>query len=180
MGDIEHEATVSTTSYQVPSPLQSLVCGIDHIAIAVSDLNAALGWYRDILGFKVVQRRATEGMRTGMVSVVLEAGDIVFVLIQGIGPESQVTRYIEKFGPGAQHLALAVRDLEACVETLRGAGAEFCTSIIEGKGIRQAFLKRDDVSGMMYELIERIEPDGCFTDESVKQLFLQLEANNEF
>lgn len=165
---------------ETPSVLADLTVGVDHVAIAVPDLAAAVAFYRDVMGFEVLEERETKGQFTGMVSAVTQAGPLTFVLVQGTSPESQVSRYVEKYGPGVQHVALLVKDLPEVVRRLEESGMEFDTSIIQGTGIRQAFTHRDDASGMMYELIERQSEDGHFTDESVAELFRQLEERDAF
>lgn len=154
--------------------------GIDHVAVAVPELEPAIVFYRDVLGFSIDQRRVTHGRRTAMVSAVMKAGDLTFVLVQGTSPESQVSRYIEHHGAGVQHVAIEVEDLPGVVERLEAAGLDFVTSVIQGEGIRQAFTHRDPSSGMMFELIEYQRPDGHFSDASVQQLFEQLEATDAF
>lgn len=161
------------------SALSRYAIRIDHVAIAVQDLDASIQLYKR-LGFQIVQRRETKGHDTGMISAVLSAANIVVVLVQGTTPGSQVNRYVDAHGPGVQHVAVEVRDLDALREELRRAGFEFSTTIIEGEGIRQSFTVRDRGSGMMFEFIERQTNDGTFTDESVQELFEQLERNNAY
>lgn len=163
----------------VLSALGRYAIKIDHVAIAVRDLDASIRVY-EALGFQVVERRETHGDKSGMVSAVLSAANVVLVLIQGTGHGSQVDRYIENYGPGVQHIAIEVRNLEALREELSGSGIEFTTTLIHGHGIRQSFTARDHGSGMMFEFIERQTNDGAFTDESVKKLFDQLERNDAY
>lgn len=161
-------------------PLGRYARGLHHVAVAVRDLEKAIAWYRDVLGFELVERRMTEGERTAMISAVLAAGPITVVLIQGTAPESQVSRYVDAYGPGVQHIAIEVTDLAAARRALEDRGTPFVTSIIEGDGIRQAFTRREPNSGMMYELIEQYHNDGCFTDRTVHQLFHELEEKDVF
>lgn len=153
--------------------------GVDHLAIAVDDLEAAARFYAEVLGFEEVERRETQGKQTGMLSVVMRGGALKLVLLQGTSPESQVSRYVEHYGPGAQHAALQVRDIEGVVEGLRARGLEFDTGVIAAPGLKQAFSKRDPVSGMMYELIERTGEEG-FLDQNVNKLFEELEKKRSF
>ncbi len=148
---------------------------IDHIAIAVKALEQGILFYRDVLGFKLIERRETRGSQTGMISAVLGSGDFTFVLIQGTEANSQVSRFIEQYGPGVQHVALEVKCLETAVAQLRDKGLEFATDIIRGPGLNQIFSTRNRNSGMMVELIERVDNDG-FAESSVQDLFNQLEA----
>lgn len=152
---------------------------VDHLAIAVEDLEGAVAFYRDRLGFHEVERRVTEGKRTGMLSVVMKAGDLKVVLLKGTSPESQVSRYVQEYGPGVQHVAFMVEGIEAVVEDLKERGMPFDTGIIEVPGLKQAFTKRDPISGMMFELIERTGEEG-FADQNVQKLFESLEKNDSF
>jgi methylmalonyl-CoA/ethylmalonyl-CoA epimerase len=149
---------------------------VDHFAIAVQDLEASVGFYRDILGFEDAGRRRTKGERTSMISAVMRKGASTIVLVQGIEPDSQVTRFVREFGQGVQHVALRVRDLGTVVDGLRKLGVEPAIDVIEGKGINQVFLKREGPGGVRIELIER--KGGDFSDETVERLFRQFEAHD--
>lgn len=151
---------------------------VDHIAIAVRDLEESIGFYSKCLGFHLHERRRTEGKATAMVSAVMKAGSITIVLLQGTSHESQVSKFIEHYGPGVQHIAIGVEDLPAAVDQLKAAGVEFDTSIISSPGLRQIFTHRDQGSGMMFELIERM--GGDFSDQSVQNLFEQLESKDSY
>ncbi|MEM9292322.1 MAG: VOC family protein [Acidobacteriota bacterium] len=165
----------------ISSILADKAINVDHIAVAVPDLQQSIVFYRDVLGFEVLETRTTAGRRTAMESAVLKAGPITLVLVQGTNEDSQVSQYIAHHGAGVQHIAIGVEDLPEVVESLKAAGVEFVTkTVIQGDGIRQAFTARDPGSGMMYELIERQRPDGRFTDASVQQLFEQMEASDAF
>lgn len=152
--------------------------GIDHIAIAVHDLETSIRFFTQVLGFEIKERRRTEGISTAMTSSVLIAGPLTFVLLQGTTPESQVSRFVEHYGAGVQHIAIAVSDLPELVSELTTAGMNFDTTIIESPGLRQIFSKRDPGSGTMLEIIER--RGGDLSDAGVQQLFDQLEAQESF
>jgi methylmalonyl-CoA epimerase len=151
---------------------------VDHVAIAVHDLEESIKFYTDVLGFELKERRRTEGRQTAMISAVLKAGPVTMVLLQGTSPESQVSRFIEHYGPGVQHVAIGVQNLPEMAEELKAAGMEFDTSVIQSPGLRQIFSARDSGSGMMFEFIERL--GGDFSDQSVQQLFEQLEKKNAY
>jgi methylmalonyl-CoA epimerase len=151
---------------------------VDHIAVAVEDLEQSIELYTNVLGFQLHERRRTEGKVTAMVSAVMKAGPITVVLLQGTSAESQVSKYVEHYGPGVQHIAVGVENLPQMAEDLKKAGLEFDTDVISSPGLRQIFSKRDPGSGMMYEFIERM--GGDFSDESVKSLFEQLEQKDAF
>lgn len=151
---------------------------VDHIAIAVHDLEASIKFYSEVMGYEIRERRETKGQKTAMISAVMVAGPVTVVLLQGTTPESQVSRFVEHYGAGVQHIAIGVDNLPAMAEELKGAGMEFDTNVIEGGGLRQIFSHRDPGSGMMFEFIERL--GGDFSDESVKNLFEQLEQKDAY
>lgn len=152
--------------------------GVDHVAIAVTDLDAATKWYTEVLGFTAEEEKVTRGKATAMRSRVLRAGPLKFVLVQGTEPESNVSRFIESFGQGVQHVAILVDDMEAVVADLKPHMA-FDTDIIRGPNLLQAFTHRDEASGMVFELVQRNAYDG-FQDENVQQLFDSLEQKDAF
>ena len=167
-----------TSETKVATLLSKYVTSIDHVAIAVRNLEESIKFYTDVLGFELKERRRTEGKQTAMISAVLKAGSITVVLLEGTSPESQVSRFVEHFGPGVQHLAVGVENLPEMAEDLKAAGMEFDTTVIQSPGLRQIFSRRDEGSGMMFEFIERM--GGDFSDQSVQNLFEQLEQKNHF
>lgn len=152
---------------------------IDHVAIAVRDLDAAISHYRDVLGFELRERRQISGRISGMDSAVMEAGGVKFVLVQGDSPESNVSRYIDAYGPGVQHVAIEVPDPQAALEDLRARGADLLTGIINGPGLDQIFTKREPNSGIQLEIIARAENEG-FDPRNVQELFEAMERENVF
>lgn len=152
---------------------------VDHLAIAVNDLEAAVAFYRDRLGFREAERRTTQGVKTGMESAVMEGGPLKIVLLRGTSPESQVSRYVAEYGPGVQHVAFRVTGIADVVADLTERGLAFDTEIIRGAGLTQAFSTRDPISGMMFEFVERTGEEG-FQDQNVQQLFESLEKKGSF
>jgi methylmalonyl-CoA/ethylmalonyl-CoA epimerase len=149
--------------------------GIDHIAVAVENLDEAIDWYVNGLGFCLLEQRTTRGESTGMLSAILRAGEITVVLIQGTCPRSQVSRFIQEFGPGVQHVAFEVMDIDTALKHVKGAGGTAATHVIQDRGIRQVFLQRDAGSAVRVELIEK--RGGTFSDRTVEELFRRFEAD---
>ncbi|HEX2585788.1 MAG TPA: VOC family protein [Steroidobacteraceae bacterium] len=153
---------------------------IDHIAIAVRDIESAINLYQQVFGFELMLRREIHGKFSGMLSAELNAGDFSIVLVQGTDPESQVSRYIDEYGPGVQHVAVSVEDIDATASALTVSGAQFATNIIEGDGLRQIFTKRDSNTGMMFEFIERKQNVKGFQKNNIQKLFDQLESSSAY
>ncbi len=149
---------------------------IDHVAIAVRDLDEALFLYESVFGFELLQQREVTGEFSGMRSAELCAGGFSIVLVQGTEKNSQVSRYIDAYGPGVQHIAIDVQDIEGVTEKLRNSGVQFSTNLINGENLIQIFTKRDKNSGMMFEFIKRVEKSAGFEKNNIQSLFEQLEA----
>ncbi|MDP9968070.1 methylmalonyl-CoA epimerase [Variovorax paradoxus] len=158
---------------------ENLFSNIDHIAIAVRELDPAIHFFVEILGFNLVRRRKVAGEKTGMIAADLNYNGIKFVLLQGTDPDSQVSKLIKNFGPGIAHIALAVDDIESAVDKLSKRGLTFDTTIISGAGLRQTFTSRDFNSGLSFEFIERCGEEN-FLDQNVQELFSQLERRDVY
>jgi methylmalonyl-CoA/ethylmalonyl-CoA epimerase len=152
---------------------------IDHIAIAVKDLDAGIEFFSNVLGFTLNRRRIVQGQRTGMVSAEMEHNNIKFVLCQGTESESQVSRLITNFGPGVAHIALNVTDVQAAADELSLHGMDFDTTVIKGSGLQQVFSSRDSNTGLSFEFIERCGEED-FLEENVQELFAQLEKSGAY
>jgi chorismate mutase-like protein len=180
---VEDEIIGAATDARPAAPERSLFArsaiGIDHVAIAVRDLDAAIAHYGDVLGMELQERRQISGRVSGMDSAVMTAGGVKFVLVQGDSPESNVSRYIDAYGPGVQHVAIEIPDAQQALEELRGRDADLLTGIINGPGLDQIFTKREPNSGMQLEIIARAENEG-FDPRNVQELFEAMERENVY
>lgn len=164
------------TQDMLTTNLNNLIIGMDHVALAVEDIDASITWYTKALGFSLLDRSDVSGEHSGMVYAVLKCGSTSIVLVQGTSPESQVSKFVEAFGPGMHHIALAVSDLDVALARVSASGGGLDTPIIADTGIRQTFLRRDPVTGIRIELIER--KDVPFSEKNVEGLFRALEEKD--
>ncbi len=128
---------------------------IDHVGIAVPDIEEALKFYEGILGIKATE---TEEVKEQKVKVAfLPTGDSELELLQSTDPDGPIAKYIEKKGAGMQHLALKVDDIEAALAELKEAGIK----LIDEKprygagGAKIAFLHPKATGGILLELCQR-------------------------
>jgi len=143
---------------------------IDHAAIAVRDLDAAIETFTKQYGFRVMDRRPVVGSKSGMEVAAIEAGDLTLVLVMGTDPQSNVTRYIENYGPGIQHLALLVDGLSEVHADLKERHSNLLTDIVKGPGLRQTFTRRDSNTGMQFEFLERSNINE-FEEDNIRKLY---------
>lgn len=176
---IERELIGSGEEAAAPSELARRGVRIDHAAIAVRNLDEAVETFTKRYGFRVTDRRVVSGEKTGMELAAIEAGDLTLVLVQGTDPQSNVTRYIEHYGPGVQHLALLVDGLPEVHADLRERDANLLTGIIRSAGLRQAFTRRDHNTGMQFEFLERSNINE-FEEDNIRELYDAMDREDVY
>ncbi|TMP43893.1 glyoxalase [Pseudoalteromonas citrea] len=149
---------------------------IDHLAIAVRELQPAIEFYCGILGFELLREREVTGQFSGMLAAELCGNGFTIVLVQGTNEESQVSRFVREYGPGVQHVAIEVENLDEAMGRLHESGLAFSTNVIHGDQLKQIFTMRDQNSGTMFEFIEKQESTSQFEKTSIQNLFEQLEV----
>ena len=135
---------------------------IDHVAVVVRDLDAALHFYRDLLG--IMPSRVLDFPQEGVRIAFLPLGGAngsEIELLEPMNPEGSVARFLEQRGGGLHHICLEVPDIDRALEELRAAGAQVLDETprrtAEGRGI---FLHPKGTGGVLLELVQRTEtPD---------------------
>jgi methylmalonyl-CoA/ethylmalonyl-CoA epimerase len=125
---------------------------IAHIGVAVTDLDTALAFYRDVLG---LVPRPPE-IADGATIVSLPFGESEVELLTPRDPDSPVARFLEKRGPGIHHICYRVPDLDAAIERCRAAGYQLVDQVPrQGAGGRRiAFIHPKATAGILLELTE--------------------------
>jgi methylmalonyl-CoA/ethylmalonyl-CoA epimerase len=127
---------------------------LDHIGIAVSSIDDALGIYR-ALGLSESTREAVTSQ--GVVTAFLPLGDTRLELLEPTGPDSAIAKFLAKRGPGIHHVCFTVDDLEDAVKDLKSRGFRLVNeSPVPGAdGKRVAFLHPSAGHGVLIELSEQ-------------------------
>ena len=127
---------------------------IDHIGVAVDDLDAALNLYERVLGMPVVHREVVE--EQGVEAVLLEIGDAHVELLSPLSSETAVGRFLERHGPGVHHVAYRTADIDAALEAVRTAGLRLIDEQprIGIQGSRVAFVHPKATGGVLTELVQ--------------------------
>jgi len=127
---------------------------IDHIGVAVEDLDGALPLYRDALGLELVHRETVS--EQGVEAALLDIGEGHVELLAPLGPDTPVGKFLDRQGPGLHHVAYQVPDIEAALEGLRAAGLRLIDETPR-RGIRDsriAFLHPASTGGVLTEIVE--------------------------
>jgi methylmalonyl-CoA/ethylmalonyl-CoA epimerase len=130
---------------------------IDHVGVAVEDIDSALALYRDALGMPLVHRETVT--EQGVDAALLDVGDGHVELLQPLGPDTAVGKFLAKRGPGLHHVAYRVQDIDATLQQLGGAGLRLIderprTGI---RGSRVAFLHPGSTGGVLTEIVQPAE-----------------------
>jgi methylmalonyl-CoA/ethylmalonyl-CoA epimerase len=122
---------------------------IDHIGVAVEDLDAALELYAEVLGMPVVHRETVT--EQGVEAILLDVGENHVELLAPLGPDTPVGKFLAKKGPGLHHVAYQVADIEATLSALRAAGTRLIdeTPRIGIRGSRVAFVHPASTGGVL-------------------------------
>ena len=127
---------------------------IDHIGVAVEDIDAALALYRDSFEMELAHRETVESQ--GVEAVLLDVGDGHVELLAPLGPDTPVGKYMARNGAGLHHVAYAVDDIDAALEKIAAAGIDRIDQEPR-TGIRQsrvAFLHPRSTGGVLTEIVE--------------------------
>ncbi len=131
-----------------------MFAGIDHVGVAVEDLDAALELYAGRYAMETAHRETVEDQ--GVEAILLDVGDSHVELLRPLGPDSPVGKFLASKGPGLHHVAYRVGDVAAELERLRGAGVRLIDRAPR-TGIRDsrvAFLHPAATGGVLTELVQ--------------------------
>jgi methylmalonyl-CoA epimerase len=127
---------------------------IDHVAIAVRDLDAAISWYQSALGARLAHRERIE--HDGIEEALLGVAESFIQLLTPISENSPVARFLERKGEGLHHVGYRVADCAAALEAMRAAGAELIDERPRpgSRGTTVAFVHPRSAFGTLIELVE--------------------------
>lgn len=130
---------------------------IDHVGVAVDDLDAALRLYEGALGMSAAHRETVS--EQGVEAVLLDVGDGHVELLSPLGEDTPVGKFLARKGAGLHHVAYAVADIGEALRALAGEGIELIDSEPRRgiRGSRVAFLHPRSTGGVLTEIVEPAE-----------------------
>jgi methylmalonyl-CoA/ethylmalonyl-CoA epimerase len=139
--------------------LKQFVTAVDHVGIAVPDLDAAIEFYRATFGFELVHQEINEeqGVREAMMRLPGDTGsDTALQLLAPLRPDSTIAKFIDQFGPGLQQLAYRVTDVDKAALALRSKGLRvlYPEARHGTANSRVNFVHPKDAGGVLIELVE--------------------------
>jgi methylmalonyl-CoA/ethylmalonyl-CoA epimerase len=127
---------------------------VDHIGVAVEDLDAAIALHEEAYGMAVAHREVVE--EQGVEAVLLDVGENHVELLWPLNGETPVGRFLSKRGPGLHHVAYQVTDVQATLDTLRDRGLRLIDEAPRNgiRGSRVAFLHPETSGGVLTEIVQ--------------------------
>lgn len=131
-----------------------MLIDVDHIGIAVADLEAAVEHHRRAFGVEPVHREVVEAQ--GVEEVLFAVGTSYIQLLGALGPQTPVGRFLSTHGPGVHHVAYRVDDVAAALEHLRAEGVRLVDEAPRpgSRGTRIAFVHPSGMGGVLIELVQ--------------------------
>lgn len=127
---------------------------MDHVGVAVSDLEAAISLYEESFGMELVHREVVS--EQGVEAVLLDVGDSHVELLKPTGPDTPVGKFMSARGEGLHHVAYRVADIDAALEQLQERGIRLIdkTARTGIRSSRVAFLHPKSTGGVLTEIVE--------------------------
>jgi methylmalonyl-CoA epimerase len=143
---------------------------LDHIAIAVRDIDAGIAKWTTLLGAELVAKQKITLQARKVEAAYLKVGDAIIVLDGAADPEGFIARFIERRGEGLHHIAVTVDDLDAYVRDVENAGVRIPHREQVGPLRREVLLSPKDTCGVVVQVIEWKEPDAPTLDERIGRI----------
>ena len=133
-----------------------LITAVDHVGIAVPDLDEAIALYEQTFGFRCVHTEVNEDQQVREAMVAVGDSDTCLQLLAPLSPESAITRFLERSGPGVQQVAYRVTDIEAAMDAVRREGLRLLYDAPRTgtAGSRINFIHPKDAGGVLVELVQ--------------------------
>jgi methylmalonyl-CoA/ethylmalonyl-CoA epimerase len=134
--------------------MTSMLTEIDHVAIAVNDLEAAITYYADTFGAEVEHREVVES--DGVEEALLKVAESYVQLLTPIRPDSPVAKYLEKKGEGIHHIGYRVADCGAVLQSVKDQGGKVLDEQPRpgSRGTTVAFIHPKSAFGTLIELVQ--------------------------
>jgi methylmalonyl-CoA/ethylmalonyl-CoA epimerase len=131
-----------------------LLTEIDHVAIAVTDLEAAIGYYRDAFGAEVEHREVVES--DGVEEAMLKVAESYIQLLSPTREDSPVAKYLERQGEGLHHVGYRVADCAAALDAVKATGGRVIDEAPRpgSRGTTVAFVHPKSAFGTLIELVQ--------------------------
>jgi methylmalonyl-CoA/ethylmalonyl-CoA epimerase len=129
----------------------------DHVGLAVQDAEKTAALFSSLFGFEIAESRTEP--EAGFRSTMISREDVTFELIEPVGPQGMIQKFIERRGGGLHHISIQVADLAEEISRLKALGVQFVSDeAAEVADSKVIFIHPRSTNGLLIELIQRTQP----------------------
>lgn len=130
------------------------VTRVDHVSFATHSIDDSLQWFQAVFGARELRRMAVEAEGYTFAELELPNSQVGFELIEPLGEQSFVARFLKERGPGFHHITIEVEDVDTAAEAMRGQGIEPFGGVRGSGHWRQTFIHPKDSNGILVQLVQ--------------------------
>ncbi len=149
--------------------------GVDHIAVAVRDVDGAIESFSRILGAELIRKKEIELVGSKITVAYLKLGNTIIVLDQATDPDGFIAKFIDRRGEGLHHLGLEVDDLDGFKEELQQKGIKIPHEEEPGGVRREILLSPKDLCGVVCQVIDWKDKEAETDEDRVNRLIRSLD-----
>lgn len=127
---------------------------VDHIAIAVRDLDASIALFESLFGAKLIMKKRGEMQGHPMAVAYMQMGENIFALDEAVDPDGFIARFIDQRGEGLHHIGLEVENLDGYIHDLEAKNIRIPVKDLDGDFRREILLSPREASGVVWQVIE--------------------------
>ncbi len=127
---------------------------VDHIAIAVRDLDQSIALFETLFGAKLIMKKRGEMQGHPMAVAYMRVGENIFALDEAVDPNGFIAKFIEQRGEGLHHIGLEVENLDGYIQELEAKNVRIPVKDLDGDFRREFLLSPREASGVVWQVIE--------------------------
>lgn len=152
---------------------------VDHIAIAVRDLDKSIALFETLFGAKLIMKKRGEMQGHPMAVAYMQVGENIFALDEAVEPNGFIARFIEQRGEGLHHIGLEVENLDGYIQELEAKNIRIPVKDLDGVIRREILLSPREASGVVWQVIEWQGGADLTLQERIERLHEYREIDEE-
>jgi len=152
---------------------------VDHIAIAVRDLDKSIALFETLFGAKLITKKRGVMQGHPMAVAYLQIGENIFALDEAVDPNGFIARFIDQRGEGLHHLGLEVDNLDAYIQELEAKNIRIPVKELDGAFRREILLSPREASGVVWQVIEWKGGSDLSLEERIERLHQYREVDEK-
>lgn len=157
----------------------SAIVRVDHIAIAVRNLDASIKIFENIFGAKLIEVKQGSMQGHPMAVAYLQMGENIFALDEAVNPEGFIAKFIEERGEGLHHIGLEVDDLDEYIRELEEKNVRIPVKSLDTEFRREILLSPREATGVVWQVIEWAGGADLTLEERIERIHQYKESGGE-